>query len=990
MSVARHSVRTCLLWRNIASRFDSQTGQELWKAFYETLDTLGTVDPSHSEPSSRIRSFLRRFVELASQSATGSSAQRFESYLEREDNIATVLDAWYSERAIYELFPRPIDRFAAAFYLGQMAYVLGRLHVARGYGLQAHGVLVSEVLTSGESVQSDVALRILRFLTVTLVVEVLFNLEGWNTFVEEGTSQPRLQFQPIFEALKSSSMQYVETFSEAADQDLLSQLARLRSEKRALRRSAEEVAPEALFQTFVQYYWSPVPQRSDLSHGTISEAHWRQLAREPLALAFELSSRNQAGVWLFRFRRWDEARKTFTKVLEILDAERGKHGTLHSSLISLRHEASLYLGRLDAQHCKFRTAEKRIIEALKTFERIKDVFAENKARKYLAELKYRQLDWETSEQLFLQVYETSKQHGFDHDAAVAAMFLGKILSRFGFQEEALGYLKVANGHFRHYDVFRETIECLFWQAAAYNRRRHWQEQSWRSHLNAEALVTLYKRFFAGIRRLADEKDRLKVDWKATLEQVDRSVRDERHPATLEVMFELRQGRLPESQLLGQLEELAEGSGSVWQHKAQAELCRQLLRLVQLQRGKVDEKRARGGASRSPQLKKFKVRSIFISAFEVMFQQQAWDPKPICLRLQETFEERSELQLRGGFVPSLVDLAQFFADREAFIALLLLLQRALDEGIEALAAGRAGYTNALDVGILKKIFRSITKYLVVERNLYLAPPRFTGDSKKPLWRRLERQRPAGCSWSVLYDQGVRGGHGLEYPAHVRALGWVDSLTDTTAAIRVIWLEDQKGLPLREESFETIEVPIRMVRAGHAESYLAPILLVGRHGELDTSAHRWVAHHLPDLDVDRLFKESDDLAGYAPKIRTWEKLYKTLIGQQGGRSTKPKEVSVEDLEKRVGVLAHQWFGGRLPEGMFQEIFGIPEKKRNTKAIRKAVEQGMRRETELASLHQPESSVVEVAAQLLKKRKVTVTTEDIEPFYYHEVLEELVAGG
>jgi tetratricopeptide (TPR) repeat protein len=813
--------------------------------------------------------------------------------------------------------------------------------------------------------------------------------------------------------LTQPKVQYLEAFAEAADRDLLDQLFRLRADKAGRWGEAEPgaVPGEEMARSFLHYYGSPFPEASDLDR---PDVEYSRLAHYPLALAFELSRRNLAGIWLFRFRRWTEAGEAFSEVERILqeamsDSESGR---LHTALLPLYHEASLYLGRLAAQRCEFAEAEDRITNALGIYRALSDEFAENKARRYLAELKYRQLDWVSAESHFVQVLETSRERGFDHDAAVAEMFLGKILSRFGFQGEAIVRLERANDHFRRYEGFRETFECLFWLAAAHNRRRHWRESAKGSRVAARALVDLYSSFYCGIERLSSDRS-IQADhpeWKPALKHLSRSLAYERHPSLLEAMLCLRQRRLPERALVAELARLARSHRAryPWQSAAQAQLCGQLLRLVRLQRGGSPPKAWLRGISVdasepvSPELKKFWVRSCFISAFEEVVFQRRWDPRAICAHLHETFRRREELDLRGGFVPSLVDVMQFFADRGAFVAILVLMQRALDEVISELEGRRPGQRSEppFDAEALKAIYRSITKYLVLERNLYLSRPAFesAGSAESDaLWRALESRKPDDTTWDALFDAGILGGCGLWYPPPALGLGWVDSLGDSSATVRVLWFEDHRGHPIakiREESFEAIEIPLETIRAGHAESFLAPILLIGRIGELDTSRGRWVAHHLPDLDVDRLFKEADNLAGYAPRIAAWRNLYASI----GGEESFPDEGMVireAEVRRRMKDSAQKWFAGRrLPDGMFEELFGLAEVSPDEQAVQEAID-GARIEWRWSLKRAAKSDIPGRDRSLVERTVVEIATSrlpndevrpgEVEEVYLQNLLDE-----
>jgi len=923
MSLTRQSARTCLLWNRLGEEFREDRGKRLWRFFYETLRKLGeqapperTAGPPAQPPllpprQLLVRAFLEHVVEL---SDVPEKREWYEARLATERAPLKTLASWQRSRAASELFRGPLDRFAAAFYLAEISFVLGWLRVAKGYAMEASDLLGKAIQALREQGKEEpLALRILRFFTVTLFLEITFHTEGWGVLRDpQGMPQGRR----IYAALTQPNLEYVTDFAHAADHQLLDQLARLR--KPHIADAAQSNDPML---GFLRHHWLPIPNEEeleteeDLPDGVASGTF------NPLALAFELWRKNCAGVFLFRIRAWKEAESVFRQALDLLEGAR-EEGPLANLLVPIQHETRLYLGRLKAQKCEFEHAETWISEALAFFAGIGDEFAANKARKYLAELKYRQFAWGEAEELFREVLSASREFGFDHDAASARLYLAKLLSRFGFQREALGYAEEAHQHFRQYDGFRETMECLFLQAAIHARRRNLSSHPAEDIARARAIVEIYRRFFDGL-GVASQKPGAQEAWGTILSRLKDATRGERNPALLAVMLALRTSKMPAPEDLARLREDIEGGcdGDAWQIHIHSHLCRQVLRIVQLQQ--VQSRHATEEPPDRPELRKFRVRHHLVNALEHLIEQDAWDPFEICRYLHAADEECQKLGLRGGLVPFLVELAQFFVERSSYLASLLLCLKALDEVIELAPQPLGELHPAIDVEVLKRVYRSVTKYLVVERNLYLGPPPFGAGNTPELWQRLDRRQQDLGNWRRAHRQALLGGHGLWYPEHAVALGWVTEIDASAATLRLIWLSDNAGKPMDQWAVETMRVPLGVVHAGHASSPPAPILLVGRTGTLDREnrpdegAQDWVAHQIPDLDTSLLFAEGDE---DQPRPETWQMLFQHVLGQKPARFEAP-DVDPARVEQLRGEFARFWFGNRLPEGLFKELFEDP---------------------------------------------------------------------
>ncbi|HEV3455460.1 MAG TPA: hypothetical protein VHG32_02810, partial [Thermoanaerobaculia bacterium] len=838
MALTRHSARACFLWKNRADDLGPGTAaQRLWAPFLQCLE--GLQDPcSDAEErtgappgvKATINDFLGKLLAAASD---GTEPAELQEGLEHQRPLA-VLAAWRREDQMgrdvpKRLFGAPRDQGAVAFYLGQLAFLLGQLRLAKAYAVEAYELLqrASEDDQGGRQArQKELGLRILEFLTVTLAIEVAFHSEGYGTFRDQD-GHPLAQRIQV--ELTDAGSHYLEGFPRTA---VLNARHRVWSSRGDGRRAAQ--AGTEPIEEYVKHYWLPVPTDQDLEpvEGDPSKL-------EPSALAYVLSRQNRAGMLLFRYRSWLQAKEMFEQVVQVLE-QRRKTGPWDAMLTPLWHEALLYLGRLEAQVLDFSAAEEKIDLAEPYFSAVGDEFAQNKARKARAELRYRQYRWAEAEALLLQVWRESRAKGFGHDQASTEVLRAKMLSRFGFQEDAGALLASANVHFRRYDVLRESMECLFWQIIIHAR---WLDLTGhpREHVvMSRALMKVYRSLFMSSvgRQLArgDELSRL-----------GEALRDKRHPDISEALLVLRLGAIPSEDLVRSLRKIAGASTSTISSALQGRLAYQLLRLICLQQ-REDRPRVSRAAQQAlakqqdeKRLRKSRVRDEVLSALEgIANPRREGDYVPACLALQEACRGAANLGLGGGLVPFLVDLSQCFVERDCFVALLLLLLEAVDGAIRVpTPVGHRGRN--LDTVVLKEAYRSLVKYLVLERTFYLGPPPFQEQATSKLWPALRKRERR--NWAELYRAMSKGEHGISYPTLAVALGWVESVGSGGASLRVFWVEECLGRPLRQEDFQRIEVPIEVVAQGHAESRMALIALIGRHGDPGDERTRqrpWTAH------------------------------------------------------------------------------------------------------------------------------------------------------
>jgi hypothetical protein len=523
------------------------------------------------------------------------------------------------------------------------------------------------------------------------------------------------------------------------------------------------------------------------------------------------------------------------------------------------------------------------------------------------------------------VSKESLAKGFLHDWAAAEMHLGKMLSRFGFQADATERFAAANEHFRQYDVLRETLECLFWEAVTRARTLDLSGHPRDSVLDALAITKLYRKLYESTAALKDT-DGHPVE-SAGLTRLWEALEDHWHPDVGEVLLALRLGYWPEDVWIERLRSMAAQRGDPgspsWPQTAQSRLVNQLLRLIHLQRVEPPptvgrfQQRIVAGEHREKRLRKLAIRDKVLSALEGTLRGNHSDFS--CLALQAAYRDVQKLGLRGGLVPFLVDLSQFFIDRDCFIALLLLLLDAVDRAIRAQEGVER--KRRLDTATLKKVYRSLTRYLVLERNFYLGPPLFRGEKNPALWQKIEERHDAP-EWWHRYRLAVLGDHGISYPALAMGIGWVESIDTGGATLRIVWLSVLHDGPLRNEDFRRIEVPHAVVAQGRALKRMTPVVLLGRHVEPEDQGSPWTAHRIPiELDVDGLFRDLDDVPWYEPVPERWQALMKRFSGQIPATCQSPPIGVAErrEIEKRSVELARTWFGG-LPRNLFKRIFGI----------------------------------------------------------------------
>lgn len=909
MALTRHSVRTCFLWKGHSEEFGAGTRlSHLWEAFLVCLEDIQSPD-MRSGPAgvdASVRTFLQKLLEAADDC---QEAQRLAEGLRTRSSMADILEDWkaspHYDGAHAAVFREPVSQGAAAFFLGQLAFIFGRLRLAKEFVVEAY--LLFQTASAGEKGRvKPLCLRILEFLTVTLLLEISFHSEGYDTLRDEH-GEP--QTQRILVQL-SRRKDYLQDFPTLAELGI------------EVRNGGKKRAGPGDY--LLEYFWLPIPRDKDTEPLDLGD----DLASlPPLSLAYILSRRNRAGMLFFRYRDWRAAEEQFSFVAETIRRQY-EAGKRDSVLAPLEHEAALYLGRLQAQAYEFDQAELLIGKAHAYFELIHDEFAVNKAIKARAELAFHRSRWPEAERLFLQVWRFSRDRGYGHDEAAAEMFLGKIKSMFGFQRDAINNFATANRHFRQYDVLRETVSCLFWQTAAEARRLELKGHSRSNVVEARALMKVYRRLFEG--RPTDDRTGLTPGGLLRLRE---ALRDKREPDVNEAMLDLRLGHLPPDQLVNRLETIASAMSpdkSSWPQTAHARLMHELLRIIRLQ--SLEQRQpAATSMSRSAPLKAYDekrlqrlcIRDRVLSALEgVVWSSQAPEPylPASCLALQEALSQSRSMRLGGGLIPFLVELSQFFVDRDCFVALILLLVDALHETI---LKPEAATEPRLDPEELKAVYRGLTKYLVLERNFYLGPPTFEGTKSPKLWAELQRLH-GSRDWTKEHAAVLQGRYGINYPTVAVGFGWVETLGAGGARLQIAWVDNVVGRPLRHEDFQPLEVPEEIATRGHATQPYSLVVLLGRQGVPDDEGsplRPWTAHRIP-LDIPRedLFQSLDEPPGTEPILEMWDQLFRRLTGTLPATCDSP-EVSASEVEARYAELARQWFSDRLPAEEFEHVFQIP---------------------------------------------------------------------
>jgi len=662
MALTRHSVRTCFLWQDRGDDLGRGTrAHALWRPFLECLLDLQDPEPIPDCTAPRDRSLVegsvKRFLTYYLAAANNPVAAADLRPKLGELPAVAVLEAWFRkdhEGAPKRLFVEPRDRGAAAFYLGEIAFLFGQLRLAKDYAVEAYGFLQQTAVPGHhrEAGEKPLSLRMLEFLTVTLLIEVAFHSEGYDTFRDH---KGRPQARRIYVELNDDKADYVEGFPRLDEiESAVASAAKERNGKGLP--AGNESAGE-----YVRRFWLPIPTDNDIEALSLESS---QLGA--FSLTYVLSRRNRAGMLQFRYQEWREAEEEFSAVVSSLDAARhtGRWGPM---LTPIEHEALLYLGRIEAQFCDFAAAAKKIDAAETYFAAIGDEFAQNKAHKARAELWFRQYRWPEAERLFTEIIEESRAKGFAHDQASAEMYRGKILSRFGFQSDAEALFAGANDHFRRYAVPRESVECLFWQIATHARRLDLRGHPERDVIHARALMQVYRKLFAAVGPDASVNSE-------NLIRLGEALSDKRHPGVSEVMLDLRLGVIPSHSRISALEKLVKRPPAGPSGPLQARLGKQLLRLVCLQQ--VEDppavehngQQAVTGSHDERRLRKFTIRDQVLSALEGVAKPHRKDGlAPVCLALQQAYRGAADHGLGGGLVPFLVDLSQYFVERDSFVS-----------------------------------------------------------------------------------------------------------------------------------------------------------------------------------------------------------------------------------------------------------------------------------------------------------------------------------
>ncbi|MFL6193840.1 MAG: hypothetical protein ACJ75H_06685 [Thermoanaerobaculia bacterium] len=906
MALTHHSVRTCLLWRD-TPLFGDAPRQSLWDSLLQCLETL--QDPGHAGDGNAdgptavddaVALFLDQLLDHADDKAL---AEELRNGLKESRPVEVLLD-WYGHDTeaggdrpggIVRLFTSALMQALAAYSLGQLAFLFGHLWLAKRYSIAAYNLLQSDRLAGEDEARQA---QNLEFLTITLLIEVQFHSQGYDTLRDE-RNDPYVRGIAQELALAMDADRY------------LPELPNL--EELGLQVRNGKVSGPA--QDFVRL-WLPVPTDNDTQKLTVT--YLRPPGSNPLAVAWVLSRRNRAGMLYYRYRNWHAAEQEFL----VVEREARKHQARENPvLVPVSMEAKLYLGRIRSRKYEFAAAEELLGEARRYFEEVQDEFAVNKAMKAEAELLYRRSRLAEAEALFQEVSAASARKGFVHDWASAEMYLAKIESGYGFQATAAQRFARVSAHFSKYDAPRETIECLFWSTAAQGRHLSLQGHPRASVIEARALLKVYRRLFEGVRNAGGELLRKDYD------HLREALENKRDPDVTEVMLDLRLGQPPAADLVAKLQERLAGKAQAPARKGNGggpasrsgdrakedRLVAQILRLVTLQQedGTID-------APAEPDLfPKMDIRDQVLSALEAAARGRTESARGFLGEAQRGIRERG---LGGGLVPFLVDLSQFFLHRDSFIALLLVLLDEVDRAIRGNGPA-ASSDGGRDTETLKDAYRSLTKYLVLERNFYLGPPAFEPENGQPLWRKLRRSYPYGPrEWRLHYDRALLGGHGLSYPGNAVGLGWVESVETGSVTLRIAWAEEISGNELRPELFRRLSVPRQVAEQGHSVESMVPVVLIGRQG-VGAGEVPWAAHRIPlDLSGLELFRGLEASPWYEPVLASWQPLFDRFNGLVPATCESPVLTAAdrEAIEARYEELARSWFGGRFRDDVFERIF------------------------------------------------------------------------
>jgi hypothetical protein len=936
MALTHHSVRTCLLWGE-TPLFGDAPRRRLWGSFLACLETLQS--PRHARAinggddataivEESVHSFLEELLGQASDTALAADLR---SGL-RERRPIELLWEWYAPETkddtelrdvgtfkddatgavVRQLFSSALTQAFAAYALGQLAFLFGHLWLAKTYSVGAYGFLQSddpEWDAFAKTEEADPA-RNLEFLTITLLIEVQFHSQGYDTLRDE---ENKPYARKIAHELARDRQEYLQSLPDLWEFGL-----KVRNGK-----------VSGLAQDFLKNFWNPVPTDQDTKRLKVEYLDSEQSS--PLALAWELSRRNRAGMLHYRYRDWHAAKREFEHVNARIKALAGEKSPV---LVPVLMEARLYLGRICAQQYDFVNSEKCLREVRAYFREIQDEFADNKATKAEAELLYRRARLGQAEALLQEVSATSRQKGFVHDWASAEMYLAKIESGYGFQTAATERFARVSAHFSQYDAPRETIECLFWSTAAQARHLTLEGHPRERVIEARALLKVYRRLFEGVRKIGDTGGPLLA---SDFRHLSQALENKRDPDVTEAMLDLRLGRFPAQDLVDKLwkrldkqhpgHDGAPPAGSAsnsWERNKEDRLVRQILRLIALQRDEEFPLAKVGGGNQFP---KMTIREEVLAALEAVARGEVGSARRAICEAQRRIRQ-PESELGGGLVPFLVDLSQFFLQRDSFIALLLLLLDEVDRAVrhgETASAAAFHKERGQDPGTLREAYRSVTKYLVLERNFYLGPPSFQPPSERdlPLWNHLERSYGySRREWRLRYERAILGGHGLYYPGNAVGLGWVESVENGSVILRIAWAEEVCGDALHADHFQRLSVPSQVGIQGHAEESMAPVVLIGRQGT-GAGEMPWTAHRIPlDLGELELFRGLQASPWYEPVLDSWRLLFDRFTGRVPADCVSPvlTDSDLEKIEKRYVELALFWFGDRFRESELRQIFDI----------------------------------------------------------------------
>src|SRR6185295_795507 len=368
MALTHHSVRTCFLWRDVPL-FDDAPRQRLWKGLVTCLETLQS--PRHAHTASglgnanladiadivdaSVRTFLEELLGQASDPALTAElpgrrpVELLWEWCAPEQAEAADSYGAGARDVLQRSFPSALTQALAAYALGQLAFLFGHLWLAKTYSVKAYNLLQVDGLKRNDLAETEEAqpARNLEFLTITLLIEVQFHSQGYDTLRDD---QNEPYARKIAYELARDRQVYLQGLPDLHEF--------------GLRVSNGKVS--GLAKDFLENFWNPIPTDQDTKRLKVEYLDSEQ--PNPLGVAWDLSRHNRAGMLHYRYRDWRAAEKEFGFVQQRIEK---------LVLIPVRMEAKLYLGRISAQQYKFEEAKKSLSEARAYFREIQDEFADN-------------------------------------------------------------------------------------------------------------------------------------------------------------------------------------------------------------------------------------------------------------------------------------------------------------------------------------------------------------------------------------------------------------------------------------------------------------------------------------------------------------------------------------------------------------------------------------------------------------------------------------